>query len=89
MSDQSEEVIFAEAVEKPPEERAAYLDRACAGRPKLRKSVESLLDAYREGSYLEPAEDATLEVAAQADESGDELGPYKLLEKIGQFLQIR
>jgi len=35
--------IFAEALRLTnPAERAAYLDRACAGKPALRQEVESL-----------------------------------------------
>jgi hypothetical protein len=42
----SEESVFAAALEKQNcQERAAFLDRACAGKPSLRQSVESLLSA--------------------------------------------
>src|SRR5262245_28637422 len=35
--------LFDRAAEMPPGERAAFLDRACAGDPGLRAEVESLL----------------------------------------------
>ena len=35
--------IFALAGELPPAERATYLDRECAGKPKLRRQIEDLL----------------------------------------------
>jgi serine/threonine-protein kinase len=45
------------------EERAAYLDHACAGMPKLRERVEALLRAHaRSGNFLgEPPVDPTVE----------------------------
>ncbi len=50
----NEEAIFDEALEKKtPEERAAFLEKACADDAELRKSVESLLNAYDEGEFLE------------------------------------
>ena len=38
------EQLFGEALDLPREERAAFLDRACAGKPALRRMVEDLLD---------------------------------------------
>ena len=54
----TEDTIFATALELASgEERAAYLDRACAGDPALRVRVEALLAAHgRPDSLLdEPA----------------------------------
>ena len=39
----SEETLFHEALAKPPAERAAFLDAACAGQPELRDAVAALL----------------------------------------------
>jgi tetratricopeptide (TPR) repeat protein len=77
-------------------DRAAYLDRACAGDPALRERVEALLRAHsRGGDFLGPA-------AGPAKTTGFELGAagpapdaapgsgaviagrYKLLERIGE-----
>src|SRR5205085_1658005 len=41
-----ESQIFADALKRAPAERAAYLDRACAGDPGLRAGVEALLRAH-------------------------------------------
>src|SRR5262245_16581723 len=50
----SEEAIFAEALDiADPKERAAFLDRACAGNAALRATIEALLAAYPAGSFLE------------------------------------
>jgi eukaryotic-like serine/threonine-protein kinase len=38
------EQLFGEALELPREQRSAFLDRACAGKPALRRMVEDLLD---------------------------------------------
>jgi hypothetical protein len=46
--------IFTEAIERPVAERAAFLDRACAGDAELRRKVEALLCAYdRLGDFME------------------------------------
>lgn len=52
--------VFANALECPSEaERQAYLDRACAGAPELRKRVEELLRAHQNpvGVIDKPAPD--------------------------------
>jgi len=50
----TEETLFHEALPKPPTDRAAFLDRACAGQPALRASVEALLAAHgAPGSVLD------------------------------------
>src|SRR5262249_34875462 len=41
----NEESLFREALAKPPGERAAFLDTACADKPGLRAAVEALLAA--------------------------------------------
>src|SRR6185436_5917023 len=49
-----EVVVFTEALKLPPRERAAFLDRVCAGDEKLRRKVEALLRAHdRLGDFLE------------------------------------
>jgi hypothetical protein len=62
------EAVFFAALEKDsPQERAAYLDRACAGDPDLRRRVEKILAAQvQAGSFLEqPAHSAVLNVGEQ------------------------
>jgi len=78
-------MTFGEALRLTnPAERAAYLDRACAGNPVLRQEVESLLNAHeRAGDFLKqtiplPEPDVALEHA------GTRIGRYKLLEQIGE-----
>src|SRR5688500_12815147 len=89
-----EESIFEQALAMgSPQERAAFLDQACGGNVDLRGRVEVLLAAHeRAGSFLEyspPAADATTDAAttaaaASAEQAGATVGPYKLLEQIGE-----
>ena len=89
MEPQSIDRIFWDAAQLgSADERRAYLDRACSGDAGLRRKVEQLLAARAKAeSFLEsPA----LPLAATADERpvsegpGTVIGPYKLLEQIGE-----
>jgi tetratricopeptide (TPR) repeat protein len=85
----NEEEIFHEALARTsPEERAAYLDQACAGDPALRASVEALLRANVGATgFLDqpaPAPAATVEEQAVNERPGAMNGPYKLIELIGE-----
>src|SRR5438105_4777293 len=81
------EVIFFTALEAAPRERSAYLDEACAGDPELRRRVEKMLAAQAQaGSFLEQpaaAVGATID-APLIEKPGTVIGPYKLLEQIGE-----
>ncbi len=84
----AEKSIFLAALEKgTAEERAAYLDQACAANPRLRADIEALLVAHdRLGSL--PAQPLAA-LGATVDEPiregpGTMIGPYKLLEQIGE-----
>src|SRR3954462_2111409 len=84
--------IFLEAVEKPLPERAAYLDEVAGSNPALRVRVEAHLAAHdNPGSFLqEPGAQlgATVELPPAepplAERPGALVGPYKLLEQIGE-----
>src|SRR6266446_1950002 len=82
-------MIFAEALDLPLSERAAHLDRACAGDEKLRQRVEGLLLTHDQaGGFLErpPVEMASgSRLGAFAGEKpGDRVDRYKLLQQIGE-----
>jgi eukaryotic-like serine/threonine-protein kinase len=89
MSDQGSraKAIFLDALEQePPEAVAAFLDSACAGDQSLRLRVEELLKAHRDaGSFLggSPMTGSRTE-EADFERPGTSLGPYKLLEQIGE-----
>jgi serine/threonine protein kinase/tetratricopeptide (TPR) repeat protein len=82
-----DEAIFAEALGKAPgPERQAFLDEACGGDAALRSRVEILLegDAQTLG-ILELGPGAAAAPHGPAGERpGDLVGPYKLLELIGE-----
>ena len=54
-SDSDREIaIFTRALKVPPQERNAFLDRACAGDEELRRKVDALLSAHdRLGNFME------------------------------------
>ncbi len=92
-----EQSIFIEALEKEdPLERAAFLDRACAGEPALRERIERLLQRHQQaGSFLElpggDLEGTGLFTPAPGAGSptlgagpGTVVGPYTLLQPIGE-----
>src|SRR5499433_1988206 len=78
-----EEELFHRALEKPTlAEQLAFLDQVCTDQPELRLRVERLLRSHRQ-------EDSFLHTPATTDEapsekSGTIIGPYKLLERIGE-----
>jgi serine/threonine protein kinase/tetratricopeptide (TPR) repeat protein len=83
--------VFLKALElRSDGERQEYLDGVCIGDTELRAEVESLLKASaRAGSFLEsPAPTsqlaATLAEPPVADRPDTLIGPYKLLEQIGE-----
>ena len=88
-----EREIFDAALEQPsPEACAAFLERATAGDPELRKAVEDLLandqkDTFLEQGVAEPLRqsmEAAGKLTLHEEQIGDCVGRYKLLEKIGE-----
>ena len=82
-----EESIFAQALEiTSAAERAAFLDRACGNNQALRAEVEALLRTQeRSGDLLDLPENAPVTTDLPAREGpGTVIGPYKLLEQIGE-----
>ena len=94
------EEVFCAALEIALDERKAYLDRICAGDVGLRAGVEKMLSKYfkaevffQEGnpgvdiSQLADAPDfrEQVDLMASTDEEVEkQIGPYKLLQKIGE-----
>lgn len=90
MSERSEQIdaILAAAVELATrDDRADYIQQACAGDDELQRQVEELVDAYLSaGDFLEsPAPGLPPTVDFGVEESaGTSIGRYKLLQQIGE-----
>ncbi len=81
--------LFLKALElRPAAERREFLEGACAGDAALRAEVEALLEASdRAGSFLDasPASPTlSMAPAPPAEGIGMVIGPYKLLQQIGE-----
>jgi len=81
--------VFSAARRLPREQRAAYLDEACAGDAALRQRVEELLQASEAvGAFLENPESrpgVTVRLPIiPTEKPGDQIGRYKLLQQIGE-----
>jgi hypothetical protein len=84
----AEAIYFGALDKQTAQERAAYLDEACGADKALREQVERLLAAQpRTGSFLKNpalAPAATIDEAPIAERPGTVIGPYKLLQQIGE-----
>jgi serine/threonine protein kinase/tetratricopeptide (TPR) repeat protein len=81
--------ILAAALDQPPAERSAYLDRACS-EPELRREVDSLIVAHEqadggfmENSPIEAMRSVPSRASKEALKSGAKLGPYDILGVLG------
>ncbi len=96
MSTQSsrDEQLFADALSRPPRERAAFLDGACGTDAALRARLAGLLAAHDGPESVmtsspvtraAPLPDLSAVGSAKAEEKpGDRIGRYKLLQQIGE-----
>jgi serine/threonine-protein kinase len=78
--------LFERLLEERPERRAAFLDRACAGRPALRERVEHLMRRAGQEGFLDmPAIRAvSADVEASRWAAGHVVGAYRLLRLLGR-----
>ena len=80
--------IFAKAIEIPsPSEREAYLTAVCADQCGLLAEVKDLLKAFdNAGSFMEAGkeQEETVEFRGVQERPGTSVGPYKLLQEIGE-----
>ena len=82
------EAVLQEALDRPPLDRASFLDDACAGDAKLKEEANSLISAYDEaGDFIEQpaiARDARVLLGGETDDNlGREVSHYKLIERLG------
>src|SRR2546423_490578 len=84
---QQNEQLFNAALERRPEERAAFIREACAGDQELRRQVETLLPYDDQaGNFIEtpPANvAAAMHVAKQATMLGRTLGHCRIISLLG------
>ena len=81
--------LFYSVVERQPDQRAAFLDAACAGDLDLRSEVESLLalqphvaDFIEEPAFKPPTRPLPDDPSAAL--AGRRIGPYKITREIGR-----
>jgi WD40 repeat protein/serine/threonine protein kinase len=84
-----EEALFAAVLEKPTRaERAAYLEGACGDDRALRERIEALLAAHEASGGVLDAPPLPLSPTTAyrplTEGPGTVIGPYKLLQKIGE-----
>ncbi|MGA9997264.1 MAG: protein kinase, partial [Pyrinomonadaceae bacterium] len=85
------EEVFERALERPPEERRAYLAEACSDDEGLRSQVETLIQSYEKaGSFIEsPAVPFDSSAQTLVDDPstaviGRRIGSYKIVREIGR-----
>lgn len=88
-----QEEILKEALDRAGTERDQYLDESCGDDPDFRREIEELIEAHGDAHSLlgrvqgmaKGANLSTLlEVDGVGEEPGDHIGPYQLLQKIGE-----
>ncbi len=82
----SEEEIFQVAAGLAGESRAAYLREVCADEPNLQSRVERLLASLDDSSFMRSPLDEVSQLGSleRAEEVGQRISHYKLVEKIGE-----
>ncbi len=85
---QKVEEVLQGALDRPAHERASFLEEACGDDDQLAAEASSLVNAYDQaGDFIEqPAItlDARVLVGADLDDKiGTDIGPYRILERIG------
>lgn len=73
--------IVGAALEHDPAQRASFLSDACGNDASLRAEVESLLSAH---AHADDLSESALPTQAGAPEPTRTLGPYRLLQKLGE-----
>jgi len=72
--------VFQHALDLPAEARSEYIESACAGDDELRGEVDSLLASSDDSENF--LSTAALDYVEE-DETGDRVGPYQIVRKIG------
>ena len=82
------ERIYNEALDRSPDERAAFISAACGGDADLQHEIEALLAARSKDSLLDGGgAAAAAQVFAQLEQrdiTGQQLGPYHVIHRLGE-----
>src|SRR5437762_852777 len=83
------EAIFFAALDKTtPQGRAAYVEATCVGDPQLLRRVRELLSCHEGSQGLldapPPGLGCTVDLSGGSEQPGTVIGPYKLLQQIGE-----
>ena len=80
--------IFAAAIKLTADKRIAFLDAACGQNQSLRQEVDELLSAHEDTKgplpFVNDREIEATQMLNSHAEAGTLIGPYKLLEEIGE-----
>jgi eukaryotic-like serine/threonine-protein kinase len=79
------EALFRTAIDRPADERDAYLTRVCDGDEDLRREVLSLLERDTAEDFIrDPIANAAMAFTAKDDLTGERIGPYRVKRLIGR-----
>jgi len=70
------------ALERPPDQRPAFLDQSCGEDPALRRELGELVDEAQQDSEF--MEDPAFSVHAADPEASRRIGPYRLVRLLGR-----
>ena len=82
-TDEERDVFLGALACESPEQRRAFLERACANQPAMRRTVEALLQHHQDDDFMQPR-GLKSEPLAVLEKPGSRIGRYKLLEQIGE-----
>jgi len=77
------EQIFHQAIQRQPEQRAAFLAQTCAGDQTLLNEVNSLLNSFGEDDSFFEVSASTLAAEMFGSLVGETIGPYEVLSELG------
>ncbi len=78
------EELFQAAVDLPADQRAAFLEERCGADAALRADVDELLRTYEAETAGFLRTPAFGKVTEPGEKPGDQIGPYKLLSRLGE-----
>jgi serine/threonine protein kinase len=80
------ETVLQDALDRPPLERASFIEDVCAGDEELKSEATTLIAAYEQAAdFIEQpaiARDAYV-LLDLTDNAGRDIGPYRVVERLG------